>query len=90
MGQKSLDVLLDDVIEEPLGQVRVHAALEGERDGKVQVAGVGVSRDGLELPDGLEVVKQLHVSADRRHQMGLEEDDVRVVALAEEGRKPDD
>jgi len=44
----------------------------------------------LKLPDGLEVVEELHVGADGRHHVGPEQDHVRVVGLAENWREADD
>jgi len=88
--QERLDILLDDVIEEPLGEVGVHAALEGEGDGKVEVASLRMARDRLELPHRLQVVEHFHVSAHSRAQMRLEEHDVGVISFSEERRETDD
>ena len=92
LGKKGVDVLFYDVIKEPLSQIRMHRALEGERDSKVQLAAllIGAVRQVFKLPHCFEVMKELHVCADCCHQIWLEQDHVRVVGFSKYGWKAND
>ena len=86
---EGLHILLNNGVQEHLGNHGVAARLEGEGDGEVYQAGIRVIALGrVKFPHSSEVIKYFDVTADSGYQERLQKIDVTGVGEVEEWLEP--
>ena len=86
---KGLHILLNNGVQEHLGNHGVAARLEGEGHGEVDQTGIWVIALGwVKFPHSSEVVKYFDVTADSGYQERLQKIDVTGVGEVEEWLEP--